>query len=788
MKTLSAKRVSIQPRATPLVGRLAATLPLAVLLLLVAAATALGYNLSRQQRIAADSEVRQLFFGFHAVERAEGYLFRWTDGASRLCLDQLGRVPLSIIGLRVLGAGANGLGNTTLTLAVNDRPVATIPLGETTRIHRVLVADALSRQDNTCIGLLSGSVASKSDRRLKGVPFVTITLAALPAGGPVWPAGLQLALNLALASVGYWLLRRLGAPGWLGALAVGGVAAALLGALAAGAFEAGWGLARHTLPLVAGSAVAIMAVTGGGALRARYAGAGCANRASVLGSDDRPRTTDDRPAPALRSSVVGRRSSQISSELPQGSTGLLTFDLVGMAFWSLALVGLTRLTQVLLGYSSVWPLKSGFYPQVTLLAVVVPALLFAGWLWLVLRSLAAPAARPWRDAGLVFVGALTLAVLLRGLGRGWPSLFATFDNNPYSYIVDVPRVGADPLGFLGIYNQIKGELALHSSTHPPGAILLLWAVARLLGPGPVPATLVTVVLSALAPLAGLWVGRRLGGPRLGLLAGALAAVMPGQLIYGATTMDGAFALPLAFGAAAFLLALEPPRRAGAAALAGLLIAVALLFTYATTQLFFFGSAALGLAVARAWGEAPGAGPARLWAAARPALRQGAIAAGVIVALYVALYLISGFNVLQGSITATEMNAQVMRGAGAPAFLPPSLSHYTLYLGANLLAYAWYLGPWGLTATFASGRAALVGRPLTAWSALAAALAALVAGMTLGGLFNREIERIWSFTYPLLAALMAPHILQGTPREQRWRAGLFLSLAFAHGMAFRLLLV
>lgn len=716
-------------------GLRAATALLA-LLLLTLIATLVGYNAPLTTRLTATDSTRQVFFGFHGLERADDGPFRWTDGDGRVCLEQVGRVAGATVSVRILGEGANALGRERVSFFVDDRPVVTAPIQGATRIYHVHVGDALAAADSACVRIVSEAAPSAGDVRPLGVPFAGLALTPVASEQLTRPAVPQLLLNLALATLAFWLLLQAGVGPWAAVAGVGAVALAVTLAILGGLTAPGPGLARHTLPL----AVGLGAV---GAAR-----------------------------------VALRRQ-------PSGA-GLLAQDLGGMAFWSALLFGLTWLIQQLLGYGGVWPLKAGFYPSLTPLAAM-PTLLFAGWAWLVLRRLGRGAAGWAGGAALVVVGGLLLATTLKGTVRGWDTLFATFTDNPFEYIADVPRVGDDPVGFLRGYVASQPELALHSSTHPPGSILLLWAVGRVLGPGPAAASWVAIGLSALAPLAALWVGGRLGGPRLGLLAGALAAVMPGQLVYAVTSMDGVFNALLAAGAGAFLLALEPRGRLWEAALAGLLIAAGLFFTYAATQLFFFGAAVAAVAALRGLGAAEGSTAARWRAAAGPVLRQGLVAAGVIALIYLGLWAATGYNVAEGAVRSTAINAETMRDVQSRPFLPPSLSFYVLFLVANLLAFGWYLGPWGLTAASAAGGAALRQRPLDGGAALAAGVAALVAGMALGGLFNREVERIWGFAYPLVAVLVARHALQGDGREQRWRAGLYLALAFAHGLAARMLL-
>ncbi|HMQ30114.1 MAG TPA: hypothetical protein PKD53_05270 [Chloroflexaceae bacterium] len=729
----------------------AAPLPATLALLWVVAATWLAYNAYLPVRIAAGDEVRQVLRDFQPIERTSEATFRWTTGYSQICLDQIGGIPHSIVRLSLLGSYAAPLGIESATLLANDQAIATLPLAGSNRSYHLLIHEALNTADDDCLILVSEVASPPGERRLVGVPFAELTLQPLRDAEPVRPALLQLLLNLALAGGELWLAPRLGVRRTWAAAGVIGATTLLLAALVGRWVEPGLGIARAMLPLLAGAALLGTGSVAAGRLRRRLAG---------------------------------------------HARALLIADLLGLAFWSAALLAVTLLFQRLMGVSGMWPMKAGLSPApVALLAA--PLALFVVWGALVLAAQAAleePArvARAWRWAAVALVlgGAVALPVALKGSVRGWGSLFATFTDNPYEYISDVPRVGDDPLGFLRSYVAIAPGLSLHGSTHPPGNALLLWAVERVFGPGPVPASLVAIALSGALPLAALWLGWRLGGPALGLLAGAAAVVMPGHQIYSVTSMDGVFNGLLALGAVAFFLALEPgaPRRL--AALAGLLIGAGLFFTYAATQLAFFG---LGAAVVAIWRRRAAEGPgAPWWPAAAPVLRQGAIAAGVIAGGYLGLFLLAGYNVVEGAVTATATNAAVMRGldgvAPGRAFAPPNLAYYTMHLVANLLPFAWYLGPAGLQAATGAGGRALRGRPWGPLAGLAVAAVALLGGMWLSGLFNREVERIWSFAGPLLAVLVAAHIVAGaTPGERRWRAALFLGLLAAHAMGIRLLL-
>jgi hypothetical protein len=458
----------------------------------------------------------------------------------------------------------------------------------------------------------------------------------------------------------------------------------------------------------------------------------------------------------------------------------LARDLLALALWSLVLWGSVAVLQAVYGHSGAWPLKAGVWPGFTP-AVLLAVAAFLPWLALVLLRLRHDHPALFFSALLLLAAAIALPVLLKTSVRGWDSLFLTFRDNPSDYIHDVPLVGPNPLAFLGQYVERSPTLAWHNSNHPPGSVLLLWLVAQTLGPGSVPASWVAITLSGLLPLAALWLGSHLGRPHLALLAGALVVVMPGHTVYSVTSMDGIFNVLLALAAVAVFIALDTDAggRVWQAALAGALLALALFFTYTATQLAFFGLALGGLALVRG----------QPWPRV---LRQLALMAAVLAGLYLLLYFVSGFNIIAAVVQAKANNARLL---GDPTDLTPTLmglptvEHYTRYLAVNLVPFLWYLGPWGLAALVpALAAGARAPRQANRIAGLALALAVLVAGMLLSGLFVREVERIWGFLYPLAAVVMAAHIWQGaTLRVRLWQAGLWLCLFFAQSAVMRMLL-
>lgn len=703
----------------------ALALALAVVVLV---ATWLGFQSDSPTQVAAFQDRPGIASGLNNLELSPYGEFRWTQDTARICAAYAGWSARSVIELRLAGEYALSLGITQASIQANAGPSLPIMIAPKLRRYQILSGADQQVGADLCATISAAAIVDPNNKRLLGVPFYGAAFRHLPLAGPTLPAPAQLLLNLALAGLALGLLLLVGVPSLIahGCVALVALVPALL--LWSGLLPAGPGLVSLQLPLLGLLAVATL-------------GLSVARSAAAW--------------PAL-----GR-------------------ELAALIFWVAALVGVTWIVQAVHGHASVWPLKAGFDPHPTLLVLVtVPFCI--GWLWLLLRE---PIRVPILRVALLLAGAVLIPVALEVSVFGWDALYGTFRDSPYEYLRDTARVAGDPLGFLRHYVDLAPTFALHSSTHPPGSVLLLWLIERVAGSGAVATSWTAILLSALLPLAAFWLGLRLGDLRLGLIAGAICVLMPGHMVYSVTSMDGVFNALNALAAVAFFLALESPARPRMAILAGALLALALFFTYATTQLAFFG---LGAAAMALWRRPS-------WPSAQQIVRQGALTVGVIVLAYAAIFLLTGFNVLQASSAATAENARVMGrwlyGQRERPLLPPSMDYYLLFLSANITAYLWYLSPWGLTALGSELLASLRRgwRQADAFSALLVAAGVCLLGMWLSGLFNREVERIWGFTYPLAAVLIAHHTLSGGEQARHWRPWLYPLLFFAGMIVIKLLL-
>lgn len=710
------------------------------LFLAVLIATLIGYNAPTTIVIGAEETSSRILTNFYEVEYTDGLPFRWTRGESTICLPQVGYTDRSALRVTLLGEGANALGIQDVTFLVNGRPITTVPVKPAVQHYDLLLSGQELGQGDLCVSIVSATSQTDIDRRLFGVPFNELIFYRTTNIALVLPATLQLFLNLGLALLLFWSLRLLGLrTGWT--LLLVALPALLLGVgVGAGTISPDMDATRNLLPLV--GLAALLFVSLGTVRLANY-------------------------------TALSTRFARLV-RLPAN----LSRDLLAMALWSLVLYGSIWIIQAVYGHSGVWPLKAGVWMTFTPL-VLLPIALFAAWLWVTLQLLQEDAPPHWLSLVLILGAAVLLPIVLKVAVRGWDSLYITFRDNPTDYIHDVWRID-NPVTFLGQYVELSPTLAGHNSNHPPGTVLLLWLVERTIGPGPYIASWMAILLSSLSGLAAWWLGLRLGGRHLALLAGTIYVVMPGHMAYAATSMDGVFNALNALAAVAFLLALERDATPWRAVLAGVLLTVGVFFTYATTQLFYFGLAICVLALVR---------PGNL----RHVLRQGAIASGVLVASYLLLYLTTHFDIIAAVFQAKANNARpyttgITDNAPDQIWLP-TVAHYVRYFVLNIAAYLWYLAPWGLAALTPITVAAVRGwRRATLRDTVAIGLVVMLLGMWFSGMFIREVERLWGFTYPLAAALIATHIWQGaTQREQIWRAGLWISLFFAQAVMMRLLL-
>jgi hypothetical protein len=290
----------------------------------------------------------------------------------------------------------------------------------------------------------------------------------------------------------------------------------------------------------------------------------------------------------------------------------------------------------------------------------------------------------------------------------------------YEQLSAVPLVGS-PGRFLETFTSALPSYATHVRGHPPGGVLVLWALdaAGLGGAGP--AAVLAIGCGAIVAPAALVALRALAGEAPARAAAPLLVFTPAA-VWIATSMDALYAGVSAAGIALFALACTAPRswRAGLLALgAGLVLGAALQLSYGVATL---GAVVLAIAAGRRR-SVPVA-----WAAAGVALVFAAFAA-------------VHFDWFDGLRATREQYL-----AGIAQRRP-----YAEFLVISLAAFALAAGP-----AAAAGLARLRDRGV--WLLAGGALVALAAA-DLSGMSKGETERIWLQFAPWLlvatAALRAP---------------------------------
>jgi hypothetical protein len=306
---------------------------------------------------------------------------------------------------------------------------------------------------------------------------------------------------------------------------------------------------------------------------------------------------------------------------------------------------------------------------------------------------------PWRSVLLVAGGVAVAWAIALGLNDGWSGL--TDPLLPGQYLRTVPRVG-DPLTFLRGYADNLASYNIHTQGHPPGMVLVLWAMDRIGLGGTVPNLVLVLAGGAASVAATLVAAREVAGEAFARAAAPFLALAPAMIWW--SSGDAFFAGVSAWAAALVVLATgRSGRAADRLALAGGLL-------FGVTAMLSYGLVLVAVI------------PAVVAIARRQA--RPLIVATIGAALIAVLFLAAGFSWIAG-LEAT--NARYWAGVA-------SRRPYAYFVFGNLAAFALAVGP-----AAAVGLAWL--RDRRAWLLVGGALVA-VALADLSGMSKAEVERIW----------------------------------------------
>ena len=313
--------------------------------------------------------------------------------------------------------------------------------------------------------------------------------------------------------------------------------------------------------------------------------------------------------------------------------------------------------------------------------------------------------------------------------------------------------------------QNRERYSIHTRTHPPGAVLFLYFVGRLLGPGIVPAAWSAVVITATGIVPFYLLARRLAGDQVARLAAALYPIGPSLVLFGATSMDGVFLVPLLWSVYFLQRAITKGGLIDAIA-AGLSLTISLMFSYVSVcvGVMMLIYAILELAE----------NPHRLGSIAG----SFAICAILIVGLLATIKHLTGFNYLACLQASRSYDHYSMQTFSI------SFGRYVDISFSNLIAFL--IGV-GLPAIVLWGRETIASlKRRTTTDRFNIALVTSVLIFSFAHLFTHETERIWLFFIPPALIAAASWIArQGDDKGRllEWT----MCLSFAQTWLFQLLL-
>ncbi len=373
--------------------------------------------------------------------------------------------------------------------------------------------------------------------------------------------------------------------------------------------------------------------------------------------------------------------------------------------------------------------------------VLIASAVLAAFVWWLRRSFAEQAsnehsalayARRLRFIGALWLWHMAVAVSVALVDGGPATLWQPFDVHRRSdYIGAVERI-VSPRDFLHDYPRLMPELPLHCRHHPPGGPILLWLVSQLFGPGPLAASLATIVLAGFAAPAVYLLARDVLDEAPARLAAGLFLLAPNVVCYSATCLDAVFMVPLVWSF--FFLWHGHNGRPLLWGFAGGLTTFAVaMMTFSTSFVALWAVATLGLTVLGDRGR----------------LKNTALtllAAMVTLALaYALLWAWSGYDPLAVLRQAFAGQDEVMKGRGHNSLRQSAhfvLANLVAFLFCSGLPLAWL---WGLQMSREFFRATA---SAARWLLLSFGLTLLL--VDLAPLYTLETERIWIFLVGFLA--------------------------------------
>jgi len=336
-------------------------------------------------------------------------------------------------------------------------------------------------------------------------------------------------------------------------------------------------------------------------------------------------------------------------------------------------------------------------------------------------------------AGVTFIHGLEVGFYAPVASDAQSGVLIPYSLEGQEYYHDAVKV-TSPVDFLKHYNEIQPTLHRHSHTHPPGAVLLFYFLEKVLRD---PALIAVFIMLAATAMSVFFFRKLLltaiGGETAGYTT-FLLVLLPAVQIYYLASIDALIA-GLLTGALYYFCFGKGHRSAAAAA--GLL-SVSFFLTFVS---LFILPVLVGFDLS-----------------VRRSVKRSAIVLGALAAVYILLFLLTGYNPVESFRTASHFE----NPEGFMLFADPANYFFTRL--EDVAEIIFFFGPFALLLMF-RGFGKLRTRPLIVLTALACT--AMAAMFVTGAWRTGETARACLYLYPYLLFPVA-HYLEDTQTSKGQR--------------------
>ncbi|MBM3211098.1 glycosyltransferase family 39 protein [Candidatus Poribacteria bacterium] len=325
--------------------------------------------------------------------------------------------------------------------------------------------------------------------------------------------------------------------------------------------------------------------------------------------------------------------------------------------------------------------------------------------------------------------------------------------NYLEYYSDVPKVQGI-WAFLRDFNRM--DLSLHSETHPPGGALFLWAVSKIFNYDLITNSAAIILFSTLTLIPIYLLAKQFYDEKIGRYALLIFIITPNMVIFTATCMDAVFAAFLVWSIYLYFRAISSDSVIYSI-IAGVSITISMIMNFTTTTLgiYFF-----LLAVVTYFREKTSLND-NVNRNFHRHLRTMFITAGVVIVIYILLYIGPRYSVITNLRNATARDRYMM-GTGHE-----TIERYIFICLANLFAFFTFVG-FPTTALWIRESLGTIRDAYrrVRFDSFLITYILMFAAVALSTLFTLEVERVWLYMLPFIVIPAGRNIVKYIEKSQK----------------------